>query len=412
MPNVNFIKVRKLLGVLFASSIIFSGGYFFGVNGYKAEVKKANDIKITRETPPDKNVDFTLFWNVWDTLSSKYFDKTKLVPSEMVYGAIGGMVAALGDPYTVFLPPKENKVVNEDLSGSFEGVGMQIGFRSARLAVISPLPDSPAEKAGVKPGDYIIHIKDEAKNVDINTSGVNLGDAVAMIRGKAGTKVIITLAREGYDSPIVTEITRAKLDIPSVTLKFEESDTVAVIRVNKFASETSEEWDKAVGEIINRRAPVKGIIVDLRNNPGGYLQEAVDLSSDFVEVGKVAVIEDHGDDGKIEHKVNKIGRLLKYKVIVLVNEGSASASEILAGTLRDQKQIKIVGSVTFGKGTMQEPIEIPGGSGLHITTARWLTPNGTWVNETGIEPDIVIADNEETPEDEQLQEAVRQIIKN
>lgn len=408
IPNfkLGFGKLRKSLFVLFILCIVFSGGYFFGVNGYKAEVKKALDVKITRQVPPDKNVDFNLFWRVWDTLSSKYFDKTKLIPSEMVYGAISGMVSSLGDPYTVFLTPKENKVVNEDLNGSFEGVGMQIGFRSARLAVISPLPDSPAEKAGVKPGDYIVHIKDEAKDIDVNTSGISLGDAVQMIRGREGSKVTITFAREGVDGPIVKEITRAKLDVPSVTLKFERDGEVAVLKVNKFAAETSDEWDKKVKEIIDN-PKTKSIIVDLRNNPGGYLQEAVDLSADFMEVGKVAVVEEHGDGLKLEHKVEKIGKLLKYKTVVLVNEGSASASEILAGALRDQKAIKLIGDTTFGKGTMQEPIEIAGGSGLHVTTARWLTPNGTWVNEKGLEPDIKVSDDENTTSDEQLQEAIK-----
>lgn len=408
MPKTNFEKVRKLLLTFFSISLIFATGYFFGVQGYKAEVKKATEIKIDRVAPPDKNINFDLFWKIWDMLSAKYYDKTKLIPSDMIYGAISGMVASLGDPYTVFLPPKQNKVVNEDLSGSFEGVGMQIGFRSARLAVVSPLPDSPAEKAGVKPGDFIIHIKDEAKDVDVNTSGIDLSEAVGLIRGKAGTVVKLTLAREGHDGPIEVAITRAKLDIPSVSLKFDDASNVAIIKVNKFAAETSEEWDKAVTEIVNKQPAVNGVIVDLRNNPGGYLQEAVDLAGDFIEVGKVAVTEDHGDNGKIEHKIDRIARLSKYKTVVLINGGSASASEILAGALRDQKKIQLIGETSFGKGTMQEPVEIPGGSGLHVTIAKWLTPNGTWVNEVGLKPDIEILDDENTIEDEQLQKAVAQ----
>lgn len=400
----NLSKIRKVILFVFLGVVIFGGGYYVGVAGYRISWQKALNVNIERTIPPDKNVDFTLFWKVWDTLSAKYFDQGKLIPSEMVYGAIQGMVAAVGDPYTVFLKPSENKVVQEDLNGSFEGVGIQIGFRKARLTVIAPLPDSPAEKAGVKAGDFIVQIKDEAKEIDMGTSGIALPDAVAAIRGKAGTKVTLTLVREGSEAPIEASLTRAKLDVPSITLK--EEGNIAVIKVNKFASETAKEWDKAVLAIV-KNPDVLAVVIDLRNNPGGYLQAAVELASDFVETGKVIVIEEKSDGTKQEFKVEKLGKLLKYKVVVLINEGSASASEILAGALRDQKGIKLVGIKSFGKGTIQEPIEINGGSGLHITTARWLTPNGTWVNEKGLEPDVKIEDDEKTEEDEQLQEAIK-----
>src|SRR3990167_9546548 len=174
--KLNFVKVRKFILAFIVLVSVFSGGYYFGVKGYRAEVKKAFEVQISRQIPPDKNVDFTLFWQVWDTLSVKYYDKTKLVPSEMVYGSIAGMVASLGDPYTMFLSPKENKVVGEDLSGSFEGVGIEIGYKLMRLAVISPLPDSPAEKAGVKAGDFIVHIEDEKRDIDIGTSGISIAE--------------------------------------------------------------------------------------------------------------------------------------------------------------------------------------------------------------------------------------------
>ena len=405
----NLLKIRKVLLIVLVAAGIFAGGYYIGVAGYKLQFENALKVKIDRTVPPDKNADFTLFWRVWDTLSSKYFDKTKLVSSDLVYGAIQGMVAAVGDPYTVFLKPSENKIVQEDLNGSFEGVGIQIGFRAARLVVIAPLPGSPAEEAGVKAGDFIIQITDKGKELDINTSGISLPDAVSAIRGKAGTKVTLTLAREGINKPIVVEIERAKLDVPSVILEFK--DGIAYIKVNKFSSETSDEWSNAVSQIIDHRPLATGVVIDLRNNPGGYLQAAVDLASDFIETGKVVVIEERSDGTKNEYKAEKLGRLIKYKVVVLVNEGSASASEILAGALRDQKGIKLVGTKTFGKGTIQEPIEINGGSGLHITTARWLTPNGIWVNEKGLEPDDKIEDDENTVDDEQLEKAI-EILKN
>ena len=296
--KLNFNKVRKFILLVILVVISASGGYYLGVQGYRAEVNKALEVKINRTVPPDKNVDFSLFWQVWDTLSAKYYDKSKLVPADMVYGAIEGMVSALGDPYTMYLPPTQNKIVNEDLSGSFEGVGIEIGYRDSKLAVVSPLPDSPAEKAGVKPGDYIIHIKDIAKNVDVDAQGISLPQAVSYIRGSANSKVTLTLVRDGNDKPIVVEITRAKLNVASVTLKFVGKDeNIADIKISKFGAETVGEWNKAVDEIVKKNN-VKDIIIDLRNNPGGYLQAAVDLGSDFVNSGTTIVIQENGDGTK------------------------------------------------------------------------------------------------------------------
>lgn len=404
--KLNFHKVRNLILVVLLVAVSVSGGYYLGVQGYKAEVNKALEVKISRVTPPEKNVDFALFWQVWDTLSAKYYDKSKLVPAEMVNGAIEGMVAALGDPYTMYLPPTQNKIVDEDLSGSFEGVGIEIGYRDSKLAVVSPLPGSPAEKAGTKPGDYIIHITDKAKNVDVNAQGVSLPQAVSYIRGPANTKVSLTLVRDGVAAPIVVEITRAKLNVASVTLKFVGKDeSVADIKISKFGAETVSEWNKAIDEI-GKKQNVKDVIVDLRNNPGGYLQAAVDLGGEFVPSGTTIVVQENGDGTKQEYKSQKLGRLQNYKVVVLINGGSASASEILSGSLRDNKGIKLVGEKSFGKGTVQEPVEINGGSGLHVTTAKWLTPKGTWVHGNGLEPDVKVVDDEKTVDDEQLQKAI------
>ncbi len=404
--KLNFHKVRNLILTLILVIVSMSGGYYLGVAGYKAEVSKALQVKISRVTPPDKNVNFSLFWQVWDILSAKYYDKSKLIPAEMVNGAIEGMVAALGDPYTMFLPPAQNKIVDEDLSGSFEGVGIEIGYRDSKLAVVSPLPGSPAEKAGVKPGDYIIRIVDKTKQIDVNAQGISLPQAVSYIRGPANTKVSLTLVRDGNPNPIIVEITRAKLDVPSVVLKFVGKDeNVADIKISKFGAETVGEWNKAVDAIL-QKPNVKSIIIDLRNNPGGYLQAAVDLGSEFVNMGTTIVIQESGDGTRQEYKSERSGRLQNYKVVVLINGGSASASEILAGALRDDRGFKLMGEKSFGKGTVQEPIEISGGSGLHVTTAKWLTPKGTWVHGTGLEPDVKVLNDEKTIEDEQLLRAI------
>jgi carboxyl-terminal processing protease len=406
---MSFARLRRAIIILFLIILTFSGGYFLGRKGFMISLSKGTKVTISRQTPPEKNLDFSLFWRVWDTLHSNYFDKTKLIESEMVYGAIRGMVSAIGDPYTVFLPPKENKVVQEDLRGSFEGVGIQIGFRGNQLAVIAPLPDSPAEEAGVEAGDFIVGIKDELKKIDRGTVGITLPEAVQAIRGAAGTKVTLTLLRNGQDEPIVVDIVRASLDIPSLILSYEGKDqTIAYVKLLKFSGESKKEWDKAVKEIL-MRPKVKGIVLDLRNNPGGYLQAAVDIASEFLKNGEIVVVEENSKGRRNEFRVERIGRFLNTPVVVMINKGSASASEILAGALRDVGKVTLVGETSFGKGTIQEPIQIENGAGLHITTARWLTPSGFWVNEKGLEPDVKIEDNPETPEDEQLLKAIELI---
>jgi carboxyl-terminal processing protease len=408
-PKINLRIIRNILLIVILVVVSFSSGYTTGYKGFTASLKEFPKVAIDRGVPQEKDeLNFDLFWQVWDTLQLKYFDSTKLIPSEMVYGAIRGMVAAVGDPYTSFIPPREYKVVQEDLNGSFEGVGIQIGYKGTQLAVIAPLPNSPAEEAGIKAGDLIIGIKDDRKGIDRGTVGINLTEAVQIIRGPANTPVTLTLLREGEEDLIVTEVVRKSIDVPSVTLSYEgDNGSVAHIKVLKFSGETIAEWEKFVPEILSK-PNLKGIIVDVRNNPGGYLQGAIDLASDFLETGEVMVIEEMGGSKEeSEYRVEKLGRFRKIKMAVLVNEGSASASEIFAGAIKDNKRGDIVGSVTFGKGTIQEPQEVEGGAGLHITIARWLTPNGTWVNDGGLKPDVEIEDNEETEEDEQLQEALR-----
>ncbi len=407
MIKVKFSVLRKIVLYFFVFIVVFSGGYLLGVRGYRLEVEKSKTINLVRDLPADKsNVDFSLFWKIWDTVSTRYFDKTKINQKDMVYGAIEGMVAAIGDPYTVFLPPNDNKVANEDLSGTFEGIGIEIGFRGNQLTVVSPLPDSPAEKAGIKAGDSIVGIKDEAKDVDRGTVGITLTEAVKIIRGTAGTKVTLALTRDGLTQVKIVEVERAKLNVPSIVLKFVGDDkSIAHLRIIKFGGATLTEWDKAVNQILD--ANVKGVVLDLRNNPGGYLEASVDIAGEFLKTGSVGVIEESANGKKNEFKTQRIGRLTQVPLVVLVNEGSASASEILAGALKDNNRAKVVGEKTFGKGSIQEPIDFTGGSGLHITIARWLTPSGFWVNEKGLTPDIEVNVDEDSKIDNQLEEAIK-----
>jgi carboxyl-terminal processing protease len=411
--SLNF--VRSVIIFSFVFSLVFLSGYWLGVKGYTAQMQSFPKAIITRSKPPSKEyVNFDLFWKVWDILESRYYDKKRIVEGKMVYGAIQGMVSAIGDPYTAFLPPDDNKLVQEDLKGNFDGIGIQIGYIGSQLAVIAPLPGSPAEEAGIKAGDLIVAIKDEAKNVDTGTFGMSIPDAVGIIRGTAGTRIKLTLLREGVTDPIEVEVTRRTIEVPSVRLSFLPLDkggddkSLAYIKVMKFGGETLEEWNKAVEGVLLEKE-TKMIVVDVRNNPGGYLQGAVDLASDFLETGDVVVIEEDSRGTKEESKVTKIGRLRNYKTVVLINKGSASASEIFAGALRDNKKVKLIGETSFGKGTIQEPQQVNGGSALHITIARWLTPSGYWVDGKGLEPDVLVRDDENTSDDEQLIKAIEQV---
>lgn len=398
--------VRNILIVVFGATFIFASGYYLGLRKFYVDTYGYPKVHIDRTLPQaQKDLDFSLFWKVWDMLDQKYYDKSKLVPAKMVYGAIKGMVSSLGDPYTIFLPPVENKIVTEDLQGSFDGVGIQIGYRKDWLTVIAPVPNSPAAKKGVQSGDIIYGIRDPGKNIEVkNTQGLSLQEAVSMIRGDKGTSVFLTLVREGVDKPFEVELVRDTLDVPSVVVDYVGPEKkIAHITLSKFSADTETEWNKAVSEILTK--DFSGIILDLRNDPGGYMKGAIDVGSDFIDQGKVVVIEQTATT-KTDYKVEAMGRLKNRKLVVLINGGSASASEILSGALRDNNHTPLVGDTSFGKGTIQEPEEIDNGVGLHITIAKWLTPNGTWVNEKGLKPDYEVSDDPNTSADEQLDKAI------
>jgi len=325
----------------------------------------------------------------------------------MVYGAIQGMVAAVGDPYSMFLPPEQNKVVEDDLHGNFSGVGIEIGFKENQMAVTAPLPGSPAEKAGVQAGDFIVGIKDDTKKIEESTQSMNLNEAVKIIRGPVNTKVTLVLVREGSKEPFEVELTRQTIEVPSVKLDYVgDKKDIADIKIQKFGAETVDEWNKAVIDVI-AKPQVNRVIVDVRNNPGGYMAAAIDIASDFLDPNTIVVIEDHGNGQKIEHKsAAKPGRLRGKKVVMLVNGGSASASEILSGAMRDDLGTKLIGVKSFGKGTIQEPLTLDDGAGLHVTIAKWLTPKSTWVHGNGLDPDVEVKDNKDQEGDEQLQKAI------
>ena len=385
--TIKFIKQINL-GVILIALLTFILGWQLGHKDidikwqqYKPTVKVEN-----KEPPKNVNVDFKLFWDTWDLLSREYLDKKAIDPQKMFYGAISGMVAAVGDPYTVFLPPDSQKSTKEELNGSFEGVGIQLGFnKEKRLVVVAPLEGTPAEAAGIKPEDIIVKIDEN------EAQALTLPQAVNLIRGPKGTQVKLTIFRDGEEDTRSFTLTRDTIIVKSVTLKQEKTKSgknIAVIKLSRFGERTEDEWNEVVSQVL--AGSPQGLILDLRNNPGGFLEGAVFIASEFLPEGETVVMQD-GKGGKAAFKVQRAGKLLKLPLTVLINKGSASASEIVAGALKDNNRAKLIGEKSFGKGTIQEAEDLPGGTGIHITTAKWLTPKNTWVNETdGLEPDIKI----------------------
>lgn len=359
--------------------------------GHKeAQIKWASfkpTVTITSKEPPkDINVDFKLFWDTWNLVSGAYIDKKALDHEKMFYGAISGMVSALGDPYTVFLPPQQQKISKEELNGSFEGVGIQLGFdKDKRLVVIAPLSKTPADNAGIKPEDMIVKIGDK------NTANMALPEAVQLIRGPKGSKVTLTIFREGFEEPKEYSLIRDTIIVKSAEVSFKQTKVgknIAVIKLSKFGERTEEEWKSGVEEILSKKAD--GLILDVRNNPGGFLEGAVFIASEFLTSGDV-VLQENNEGIRVPFRVSRKGKLTEIPMVVLINKGSASASEIVAGALKDRKRAKLLGEKSFGKGTIQEAQDLEGGSGIHITVAKWLTPDGHWVNDTeGLEPDVIV----------------------
>jgi len=367
---------------------------------------------------PNTKVDLSTFWLVWNRLEEKYLEKDDLDPEKMVEGAISGMVESLDDPYTVFLSPEDNRISEQDLSGEFGGVGIQLGFKDKTLAVISPLSGTPAEAAGVKSGDLILNIKDELTGVDRATDDVSLPEAVQLIRGRPGTVVTLTLFRDGQDAPFDVDIERGTIVVPATESKWidQNGKTFAYIHLLQFTEQVNQEWLKWAAEVSARKNSDRfaGVILDLRGNPGGYLQGAVFVAGDFLPKGKTVVWQEDYRGRKGRFAVSRQGSLLDAPLVVLVDKGSASASEILAGALKDYNRATIVGQTTFGKGIIQEPEQLPDGAGLHITTARWLLPNQGSIHKVGIEPDIVVDPNQEVEEgvDPILQKAIEILTSN
>jgi len=375
------IENKKLINILYGLPIIilvlFIGIYIGEKNESASVIPTSSSIDFVQISQSEQ---FQSFWKVWKVLDEKFVRVASTTTEQKIYGAIQGLTASYGDPYTVFFPPVESKMFKEDIAGDFGGVGMEIGVKNKQLQVIAPLKDSPAEKAGVKTGDYIISIN------GTSTSDMSTDQAVKLIRGPKGTEVKISLLPVGTTKPVTKIIIRDIIKIPTIDITTKPGG-ITVISLYSFSANSPELFRNALREFI-----VSGnhkLILDLRRNPGGYLDAAWDMASWFLPAGKTIVIEDFGPNSKQDIFRSKGYNIFNdnLQMLILVDGGSASASEILAGALKEQGIAKLVGTKTFGKGSVQELVNITSDTSLKVTIASWLTPNGHNLSHDGLEPD-------------------------
>ena len=383
---------RFLLGAILLASVGY-GGFRLGEYNTKKQYSSGS------------TVDTRVMNDVLARLKKDYLKPEDIQSDKLMYGAAQGMTASLKDPYTNFFPPLENSRSKEDLQGEFGGVGIQLGFVEKNLAVMTPIKDSPAMKAGLQAGDLILKIVDEQKKISKDTSDITIDEAVNLIRGLKGTQVKLTIFRESEKQSREVTLTRDTINVPSTEIEWLDEGKIVHVTINKFGEQTLAEWQKIVDEVKAKNA--SGVILDVRNNPGGYLQRAVDLGSEFIPDGVIVKQRDRNMTEVLN--VNRKGRLIGIPLVVLINRGSASASEILAGALSERIGTLLVGEKSFGKGTVQEAQDIGDGSSVHITVAEWLLPSGRNIHGNGLEPDVKVEykfDEKNPKADNQLEKAL------
>ncbi len=377
----------------------FLGGFGFstGQNGQSpiAVVRSVLPGNSTASTPPE----FGVFWEAWNIIHKDFYGA---IPDNktLTYGAIRGALKLLNDPHTVFIEPRGTQQQNEQLRGDFEGIGAQVNQVQDNVVIVAPIPGSPAEKAGIKAGDIILKVNDQ------DVKGKSVDDVVALIRGPKGTQVKVTVMRVGQDQPLVFTITRAKIDLPSVVWRMEENN-IGYVHLNIFGEKSKDEIVNAVKDLKSKGA--KALIFDLRDNPGGYLQSAIDVASQFIKDGAVAYERDKS--GR-EQQFNAAGNGIwtEGPLVVLINKGSASASEITSGAIQDRKRAILLGDTSFGKGSVQAVHELSDKSSIHVTIAEWLTPNKRQISGKGLTPDVAIPispDDQKAGNDTQLKQAIQ-----
>lgn len=410
--KINWKKTSSIVCIiilsLFIAGSIFLSGFKLGSDFYAPfnfiEGFKNAKIQNLQQGAP-KNIDFSIFWNTWNYLKEYYVKTSSLDDQKMLYGAITGLVNSLEDPYTVFFTPEDAQKFTEDVSGNFSGIGIEIGMKNKTITVIAPIEGTPAFKSGLRAGDSIVAIDGES------TEGLILDEAVKKIRGEKGTSIKLTIMRDSFTEPKDFTITRDIINVPAVKLSFLDNN-IAYLQLLNFNENASAEFYQAVNQIVNKKSP--SLILDLRNNPGGYLDASVNIASYFLKKDDVVLREkDNTNREKLYYASDKKISLAGIPTVILTNEGTASAAEILAGALRDNLNLKIIGEKSFGKGSVQTLLPLTDGSMIKITIAEWFTPNGTAINEKGLEPDISVKlteDDWNSNKDPQLDKA-KEIIK-
>lgn len=388
-----FMGVARI-AVFFAlvAVLSFGSGVVVGADG-KDLLARTPFFSDGLDATPDTSADLGDFWKAWNTLNTRFVQTHGTTsppePKEKIWGAIEGMTKSFGDPYTVFMPPAEAKIFAEDIAGNFSGVGMEIGVnKEGILTVIAPLKGTPAEKAGIRSGDQILAIDEKS------TEGMSTDEAVKLIRGEKGTSVKFRILRAGEPSEIT--VVRDVINVPNMTNGIDEESGVYEIALYTFTANSASQFNAALADF--RASGAKKLLIDLRGNPGGYLEAAVRIASNFLPEGTTVVTEDYsGNQENIVHRTKAASNHIPdgTEVAILIDQGSASASEILSGALQDNKMATLIGTRSFGKGSVQELVEIGGGS-LKVTVARWLTPSGKSISDGGLTPDIKV---ERTQED-------------
>ncbi len=395
---------RFFLFAAFIAALGLSGAVFLG---YEIGARYPRTLVIKGVTSIDADaattIDFSAFWEGWRLLKDDYLKGAEVKDQKLMYGAMDGLVKSLGDPNTNFFPPEDAKKFEQDVSGNFGGIGAEIGIKNEQLIVIAPLKDSPAEKIGLRAQDKILKIGDKI------TDDMRVDDAVKLIRGEIGTKVILTILRNGWEKSKEFTITRQAIQIPTLDYKMMESN-IGYIRLRSFNENAPRLFFEASRDLLGKG--VAGMVIDLRNNPGGFLEVAVNIAGWFFEKGTPVAIEEFRSDPKEVFRSSGNGAYRPVPIAVLINGGSASASEILAGALQDNLGSKLVGEKSFGKGTVQELKRLHDGSSIKLTIAHWLTPKGNLIDKNGIKPDyeVKLTDKDiEAEKDPQLDKALRVI---
>ncbi len=402
-------KLKERLPLFFLAIILAVSSFFAGTVidvGGENDIDKISALANKEEGMPN-NVDFSPFWKVWNILEEKHIGSEEINTEERVWGAIKGLADSFGDSNTVFMPPRESEMFEVDIQGHFEGVGMQVGIRNGELTVIAPLKGTPADEAGIESGDIIISIDEE------DAFEMSLNEAVYNIRGEKGSTVTLNVFREGVDKPFDISVIRDVIDIPTIDTTL-RNDGIFVIELYNFTGQVTSLFREALDEF-NASGSDK-LILDLRGNPGGFLQASIDLAGYFLPAGEVVVVEVFGDgrDDKIyRSRGDKLISVNDIDMAILIDQGSASASEILAGALREHEVATLIGRTTFGKGSVQELVRVTSDTSVKVTIAKWQTPDGHIIEEQGISPDIEIeftAEDREDDRDSQLNGAIEFLL--